>query len=235
VTRVVCANRDWRLLTVPGLGVDQAAFVGRVAGRLQQWQATEGHAQIFGGLVERAVVHEYCRLLHQAIGMEGTAAQERALIELWNYVTPIIRKYLRDDAQARACANDVLITVWRKHGDVRDPGIARELTDRPQPLLAADTMAATETASAYTEEHDRAAVLERAIEACLDHMRGGAIVVVGLVLHERTAAELAAELGVAAANVHVIKLRALRKLRRCRALLQALGRALAPDANGGDT
>ncbi len=118
----VCANRDWRLLGDPDLGISPESFARRVGDRLRHWLDAGEHAEITDGLIERAVINEYCRLLHHAIGLERTAAQQRGLDEVWNYVTPIIRRVLPDMTEAAACANTVLLVVWRQRGDVRDPG-----------------------------------------------------------------------------------------------------------------
>jgi RNA polymerase sigma factor (sigma-70 family) len=118
----ICHERDWQLLNFRALGVDGEAFAGRVAQRLQEWQRTEGYAEITARLIERAIVYEYCVLLHRAVGMEGTAAQERALIEVWNYITPIIRLKLGDGDRTLDCANNALCIVWQKHKTVRSPG-----------------------------------------------------------------------------------------------------------------
>lgn len=120
--RRICANRDWRLLAHTELAVTADDFAGRVETRLQGWLDTGEHAEIMEKQIEAAVINEYCRLLHHAIALERTAAQQRALDEVWNYVTPIIRRVLWDDTQAAACANGVLLVVWRKRGDVLDPG-----------------------------------------------------------------------------------------------------------------
>ena len=120
--QMISARRDWRLLDIPVLGVDHTAFLGRAAGRLEEWRESEGHEVITQTLIERAVVHEYCRLLHEALGMEGTPAQERALIETWNYVSPLIRRILVDDDLSSECANKVLMTIWQDVAQVRDPG-----------------------------------------------------------------------------------------------------------------
>jgi RNA polymerase sigma factor (sigma-70 family) len=122
ITRRVCADRDWRLLELPELGVNQTAFAKRVADRLQYWQATEEHTEAPAVLAEHAVFHEYSKLLHRAVGMRGTAAQNRALTEVSNYVTPIIHKYLGSDDQAQDCASETLIAIWQKSAQVREPG-----------------------------------------------------------------------------------------------------------------
>ena len=104
------------------MGVGISVFAQRVVERLNLWQAEDQRIGQTDVLVERAVVHEYCRLLHGAISMEGTTAQTEALAEISDYITPIIRRLLEDDASAMACVNDVLTTIWTKHHEVGDPG-----------------------------------------------------------------------------------------------------------------
>lgn len=268
IIRRVCANRDWRLLTYAGLGVTIEAFAGRVAARLQAWLEAGEHAEITEALIERAVINEYCRLLHHAVGLEGTAAQQRGLDEVWNYVTPIIRRVLPDDAEAAACANDVLLTIWRQRGDVRDPGSflawASMIAGRAalQPLkgragreivfsdlfgaVAADDdaeQAETQAAAAEAlsadhhavfatvEDAESATALAELVRHCLRRMRIGAEVVLRLVLAGQSVSEVSLALGVSPARLHVVKFRALARLRRCKPLLMALGRALPAAAN----
>ena len=238
-----------------------------MAERLQDWLETGEHAEITEALIERAVIYEYCRLLHHAVGLERTAAQQRALDEIWNYVTPIIRRVLRDDALAEACANDVLLTVWRKHGDVRDPGsflgwtamiagraaiamlkgaAGREIAfsdlfgedevqddaERVEAQASEAAVLMADRLSAFTavEDAEMAATLAALIRKCLSRMRSGAEVIIRLVLDEQPVSEVSRALGLTAANLYVIKLRALDRLRRCGALLAALDEALAPTA-----
>jgi len=281
----VCANRDWRLLTYPELGVDPEVFAQRVSDRLGCWQATEGYAEITDRLVEQAVRDEYCRLLHQAVRMDSMAVQERALIEVWNYVTPVIRKYLGADDRALDCANQVLITIWQKHDQVRDPGfflswaamiavraalkalappvksksisseevfsdhwtaddaedalgVIEELLEqsvlgREQPMIGSGEPDPAREVVTRIDQAEQMTRFEALIRHCLRRMRAGAEVFIRLVLREEAVLEVATRLGLSAANVHLIKFRALNRLRRCHALLQALGRELTSDAEGG--
>jgi RNA polymerase sigma factor (sigma-70 family) len=263
----VCANRDWRLLTCADLAITMDDFAQRVTKRLQGWLDAGEHAQITEALVERAVIHEYCRLLYHVVGLERTAAQQRALDEIWNYVTPIIRRVLRDDALSEACANDVLLTVWRKRGDVRDPGsflgwtamiagraalanlkgaAGREIAfsdlfgegevqddaERVEAQASEVAVLMADRLSAFTavEDAEMAATLATLIRKCLSRMRSGAEVIIRLVLDEQPVSEVSRALGLTAANLYVIKLRALDRLRRCGALQAALDEALAPTA-----
>ncbi len=281
----VWVGRDWRLLTHPELGADPAAFAQRVSDRLGCWQATEGHAEITDRLVEQAVRYEYCRLLHQSVSMDGTAVQERALTEVWNYVTPVIRKYLGADDRALDCANQVLLTIWQKHDQVRDPGtflswaamiavraalkalapavksksVSREevfsdrraaddvedalevieelveqsVLEKEQPMIGSGEIDPAHEVVTKIDQAEQMARFEALIRHCLRRMRVGSEVFIRLVLREETVLEVAARLGLSAANVHLMKFRARDRLRRCHALLHALGRDLASDAEGG--
>jgi DNA-directed RNA polymerase specialized sigma24 family protein len=257
-TRRICSDRDWQLLTFRPPGIDDAAFAGRVAQRLQEWQRSEGYAEITAKLIERAVVHEYCVLLHQAVGLENTFAQDRALIEVWNYVTPIIRWKLGDGDRALDCANEALRIVWQQRRAVHTPGAflswtamiatravwaaLREadrelaLVDLPNDDDTGDADEVVSTCSgleAITQppELDDLAWWENIIRQCLSRMRAGADVFIGLVLQEQSVAEVAMRLGLSPANVHLIKLWAIKHLKRCALLLQALGRT--PDLSSG--
>ncbi len=145
IAQRLSAARDWRLLAFPELGVSNDEFVARVGDQLRRWQTEKGHAELSGALVERAIIYEYCVLLHQAIGMEDSAAQERALIEVWNYVTPIIRRKLGAGDRALDCANETLRIVWQQRKDVRTPGA----------FLSWAAMIATREVLAILEEADR--------------------------------------------------------------------------------
>lgn len=122
VTQRTLAARDWHLLDCSVPGVDWEDFVHHAIVTVGDWRAHERHPDAFDHLIERAVVHEYSKLLHEAVGRRDTPIRERALVEIWNYVTPLIRKILRDDDRAQDVAMDVLIKVCEKRGQVRDPG-----------------------------------------------------------------------------------------------------------------
>lgn len=119
--RSLCADRDWRLLNFEEIWAE-GAFLQRANDILTTWLIPEECQNIIDKLHERAIVHEYSQLLHAAVGQRNTPVWERALIEIWNYITPLIRKILRDDDLAHDVAMDVLLTVCEKRDQVRDPG-----------------------------------------------------------------------------------------------------------------
>jgi RNA polymerase sigma factor (sigma-70 family) len=262
-----CANRDWRLLSYADLAITAEAFAQRVARRLQGWLDAGENAEITELLIARTVIYEYCCLLHQAVGLEHTAAQQRALDEVWNYVTPIIRRILRDDGQAKACANGVLLAVWRKRGEVRDHGsflgwagmiagraalealrgsAGREVSfsdlfgddedkdnaERVEGRVSESAAVMTDKLAEFTvvEDAEAAATLAALIRQCLSRTRAGAEVIIRLVLYEQPVSEVSRALDRSPANIYVIKLRALDRLRQCGTLLAALGEGLTSTA-----
>lgn len=257
----VLANRDWRLLDYAELEVTEAMLIQQVADQLQTWQQATGRTEITDGQIERAVVNAYCQLLHRAIGLARTAAQERAFTELWAYVTPLIGRVLRDDQRTAICANEVLFTLWRKRGEVQDPGCflsyaamiagraalamaqapGREVSfsdifgdgDDEEDERAEWPDASTAANFRRVEDQEQIEQLAGVIRRCLRKMRAGAEVVIRLVLLEETVIEVATALKRSAANIHLIKFRALRKLEKCRDLLAALGQPSDEPIGGG--
>lgn len=254
--RHICANRDWRLLAYADLAISEKDFAGCMQARLQGWLEAGEHAEITEDLIGSAVINEYCRLLHQVIGQRDTPAGARALIEVWNYVTPIIRKILHDDDRAQDVAQNVLIKVREKRDTVRDPGsflwwagvIARHEAIRAAKAygrevvmtdlsgdddeLAAEELEALLAAHASDPPGDdpgegvRAAELEARIRECLRRIRHGAEVFIGLALRELAVSEISEQLGKKANAVYVIFHRARKRLQGCGPLLADLSVAL---------
>lgn len=254
--RHICVNRDWRLMVYPNLAISEEALAGRVRSRLQGWLDAGEHAEITENLIENAVINEYCWLLYQAIGQRDTPARTRALIEIWNYVTPMIRKILRDDDRAQDVAQDVLIKVCEKRDTVRDPGsflswagvIAHHEAIRVAKMhgrevvmtdlggddddMAAEKLGALLAAHAPGApggdpgEGVCTAELEARIRECLRRMRHGAEVFIGLVLRDLPVSEIARQLEMKANAVYVIFHRARKRLQGCGPLMADLGVAL---------
>jgi RNA polymerase sigma factor (sigma-70 family) len=252
LVRQVVAVRDWRVLDCPELDVDWPEFARRVTATLDGWLTLERHAYITDKLLERAVVHEYSKLLHEAVGRRDTDAEARALIEVWNYVTPLIRRILRDDDRAQDVAMDVLIKVREKRDQVRDPGSflswagviahreavhaakthAREvvMTDLggsdDVDTEALETLLAAQALGSLSGdpgEGVRTAELETGIRECLHGMRRAAEVFIGLVLHDLSVSDIALQLGMKPNAVYVVFHRARKRLQGCRKLLSDLG------------
>ncbi len=238
------------------LVANEGAFVESVTAIMGEWEWLERTLDVPDKLLERAVIHEYNKLLHDAIGHRDTDAGERALIEIWNYVTPLIRKVLRDDDRAQDVAMDVLIKVCEKREQVRDPGsflswagvIARHEAIRAArahgrevvmtDLGGDDDDVDAEALEALLAAHAsgspggdpgqgvRAAELEARIRECLRRMRHAAEVFIGLALRDLSVAEIAQRLGMKPSAVYVVFHRARKRLQGCGQLLADLGVAL---------
>lgn len=251
--RRISAERDWQLLTSPTLGVSGEDFAVRVWARLQNWLFVRGHAQITEDLIANAVINEYCLLLHAVVAHRNTPAGERALIEIWNYVTPMIRKILRDDDRAQDVAMDVLLKICDKRDQVRDAGnflawagviayreAIRAAKAYPREVVMTDLAGNDdngdiEALEALLADHAsgssgrdpgedvRTAELEARIRECLRRMRRAADVFIGLVLRDLSVAEIAQRLTMKPAAVYVVFHRARKRLQKCGQLLADLG------------
>lgn len=116
------ANNDWRLTSSPEVGCDQQQFADRVRARLAIWVEEEEHTTITPDLTERAVKYEYCRILHQACSLRNSAAEERALEELWHWIYPYVRARISSEQDAEDVAQQALINIWQNCAQVRDQG-----------------------------------------------------------------------------------------------------------------
>lgn len=121
IIRQVFVARDWRLVSPQ----NEDAFIRDVLATARAWADDSGVSlhenQIMKQLIERAAVSEYSRLLWRSLGENETPQQERTLIEVLDYITPIISRYTPDIGTAQSIANDVLFSVWQNHTTVRAP------------------------------------------------------------------------------------------------------------------
>ena len=254
--RRILAARGWHLLECPEFDAEWPEFTRRIAAILDGWLMRERHVGITFQLLERAVIHEYSKLLHEAVGRRDTEAGARALIEIWNYVTPMIRRILRDDDRAQDVAMDVLIKVCERRDQVRDPGSflcwagviahreavraakahAREVVmadlsgdDDDVDTEALETLLAAHASGppgGNPDEGVRAVELEARIRECLHGMRRAAEVFIGMALHDLSVTEIAQRLGMKPNAVYVVFHRARKRLQGCRRLLADLDVAL---------
>lgn len=246
----------------PQVGCDRKELVRRAEARARVWRRTEDPPAGPDELLGRAVVYEYNRLLHAAAQMDDrTAVQDRAMTEVWNYITPIVWKYLHDGSRVDECANEALLIIWEHSGDVRDPGsflayaaiIAQRLAwrrgDQAQVEVPLQGEEADDGDEATVDPPDPVqtdpiqtllqtearATLVSAVQACLKRMRHGARVIIGEFLDDRRPEEVAAALGLTLNYVYGIKRRALLRLRDCPGFAVSLAGLLGREQGGGET
>jgi RNA polymerase sigma factor (sigma-70 family) len=262
------AKHDWRLTSFPEVDCDQQQFVARVKARLVYWAEEaaerEENVQITRELIERAVKHEYSRILHHACCLRNTAAETRTLEELWHWIYPYIRARINDAQDAEDVAQRALINIWRKCGQVRDPGaflgyaymvairevqaFYREAGRKPQVVILARDL----EGDSPDEDNEYAAGLAayeqalkadltrgliqdeteqeilRWLEKCIPKSAAQRLVIMELVIRERSTIDVANMLNTKVANVYLLKHRALKALRKCVELLRMLCEAMQP-------
>lgn len=105
------ARRGWLLAEEPVLFARDDTFVKRVAARLLLW-CNEQQRLPDDALLMRAIVHEYCRLLHAAVSTDGSRQQNIALQETMNYGWPIARKHCTDVTMAESAILRAVNQTW---------------------------------------------------------------------------------------------------------------------------
>jgi DNA-directed RNA polymerase specialized sigma24 family protein len=118
------ANRGWVLAGEPSLFAPGESFARRVLARAAQW-ATQRDRPRDAALAREVYVHEYCLLLHAAVGHHGSHAQQRALEETYRYGYSLALRRLGDEARADAVTWSAVMKMWRAvagTGRMNDPG-----------------------------------------------------------------------------------------------------------------
>ena len=118
------ASRGWRLLDFDSVGVTWDEFGQRVCRRVAEL-LTQGSRLAEDELVERAVVNQYCIVLHDALKTDDTSVLTQAYGEIWAWLRPIaeckIGPELADDL-----AQQALLRIWRAFNHnpqpLTDPG-----------------------------------------------------------------------------------------------------------------
>ncbi len=72
--------------------------------------------------IERAVVRQYCAVLHAACQAQDRARQQRAFDEVRNYLYPHAVYRLHNAETAHDAVQQALAKVWQKLGSCKDPG-----------------------------------------------------------------------------------------------------------------
>lgn len=105
------ARRGWRLATEPALFAAGDSFHARVQQRLTEWRQAQRRGPD-DKLVEQAIVHEYCRLLHAALSEGNGRLQNIAVDETIAYGWPLAHKHYADRQLAEAAILRAVHKVW---------------------------------------------------------------------------------------------------------------------------
>lgn len=105
------ARRGWRLATEPVLFAAGDSFHARVQQRLTAWQQAQRRGPD-DKLVEQAIVHEYCHVLHAALSEGNGRLQNIAVDETIAYGWPLAHKHYADRQLAEAAILRAVHKVW---------------------------------------------------------------------------------------------------------------------------
>jgi len=206
-------------------------------------------------IIEDAVVNRYSHLLYAACADNGAPRQCQAFEELHRYLYPIALYRAKHDQQiAEESAQEALVSVWQNLGQVKDPGsfprwagvivtncvnhklanLSRQRweisetdlqRDDPEEGEGVGRLALT-AADEVKSTNDARIGLEIAIRKCLRRSWQQQAVIISLFFEQKSFKEIADELGQKIANLHLLKTRALARLRKCQDFLAAIEGAL---------
>lgn len=108
-------RRGWLLASEPALftaddSLDDS-FCKRVILRLREWCNAQQRS-LDEQLVQHAIKHEYCRLLHAAMSIEGSRQQGRAIQETINYGWRLALSRCRDRQDAESAILRAVQKTW---------------------------------------------------------------------------------------------------------------------------
>lgn len=105
------ARHGWQLAAEPVLVGTNDTFNERVKRRLFEW--CNGQRRLpDDALVRRAIVHEYCYLLHAAVGGDDGRLQSRAVDETIAYGWPLALKHCQDREVAESAILGAVHKTW---------------------------------------------------------------------------------------------------------------------------
>lgn len=105
------ARRGWLLAGETTFFAVDDSFCERVIVRLREWCNSQQRSPD-EQLLQRAVKHEYCRLLHAAMCMEGSRQQSRAIQETINYGWGLALRQCRDRRDAESAILHAVQKTW---------------------------------------------------------------------------------------------------------------------------
>lgn len=232
--RRILSSRDWRLLSFPAIGVTWDEFVQRVCRRVAELIAL-GSRLPEDKLIEKAVVNQYCVLLHDALQSTELSLHNQVMTELRQYLLPMTRRKA-PDLPAEDITMQTLLKIWRefrqKAHPLNDPGAllswCTQILQR-QILQHIRREARQPQATSFQSEEDNDGDDERfavepspiaddalwmMIRRCLQDERELAIIA-WVFFHDLSIKDIAARLQIRPNLASLKKFRALDRLRRC--------------------
>ncbi|MBK7202348.1 sigma-70 family RNA polymerase sigma factor [Candidatus Amarolinea dominans] len=122
--RRILASRGWRLLDFDAVGITWDEFVRRVCHRVAELLA-QGSSLPEDKLIERAVINQYCIVLHDALKTDDTLVMTQAYREIWAWLRPIAERKIGPEL-ADDLTQQALFNIWHafrsKPQPLTDPG-----------------------------------------------------------------------------------------------------------------
>jgi len=245
----ILADHGWQLVE------DQEQFAVEICAEICQHAI--GDTKQEQAAIQRAVMRQYCVVLHAACVGPNVSRQHRAFTELWKYLFPIALYKTHDAALAQDLAQQSLEKIWKYLPQCKDPTsflgwasmiLINEVRDwfRKNKHLIADSFdvlpeieinhpdkspeseaqgiprGSESGETDWVMNDDLRRQLLDVIEKCLKDPRQRVIIIESF-FNERGYKEIAEMLGLTVGNVHVLRHRALRTLRKCQVFIEALG------------
>ena len=230
----ILANYGWKLVEP-----EDGAFIEAVLQRLPL-EAGNSLEAITQETLLRPATNAYCFVLHEAYKQDGTERQIQAMTEVQHYVHQrLLLMTGGDESLADECTQDAISAAWRKWDKIQKPGsflafvlqIAirnwlavmrkkttseesyNELVDKPMAEVSfslkedKDLEKDSETDDYYTQFQE---VLKKCLSRLIEIE-----VLTGFFITNKSFKQLAEEIGKPAETLHMIKFKALGKLKRC--------------------
>ncbi|MGB3216831.1 MAG: hypothetical protein WBD79_05480, partial [Anaerolineae bacterium] len=108
--RRILASRGWRLLDFDAVGITWDEFGQRVCRRVAEL-LTQGSRLAEDELIERAVINQYCIVLHDALKTDDTLVMTQAYREIWAWLRPIAERKIGPEL-ADDLTQQALFNIW---------------------------------------------------------------------------------------------------------------------------
>ena len=257
----VLQERDWQLIE------DLPAFVAQVEQVIAQGVVRTRRGSSREATARRATIHLYCRELYKACGEHGTLRQHRAIEEMGRHAQGVAFRYERDLDVIRVCVQRALTILWEKHDQIREPGSLLRYVEKvvyheikghwkkqrrrkETPMSHVMPTGDDENLQHFWEaltpipppddeivDKELSEQLWSEVQRVFSAHPRYEAVIVGCFRYELSSSDLAAMLQTPVSNIHVIKSRALKRLRSDESFVQRFADALETlsDRPGGKT